>query len=64
MMNVAAVTRGLMDENTALSFEPITAATEVGDQDLRAVATLLGTGLAALHKRQGDRTLLMLRSAT
>ncbi len=64
MINVADITQRLMDENSALSFELTSAVSKVGDQDLRAVAALVATGLAALHERQGDAILLMLRSAT
>lgn len=64
MISVADIARRLMDENTALSFELTSSVSKVGDQDLQAVATLVATGLAALHERQGDAILLMLRSAT
>ena len=63
MINVGDINRRIIDQNTALSSELTTAAAQVSDQDLRAVATMLAVGLAALHERQGDAILLMLRSA-
>ena len=63
MINVADINRRIIDQNTALYSELTTAATQVSDQDLRAVATMLAVGFAAMHERQGDAMLLMLRSA-
>ncbi len=64
MINIADINRQLIEQDTAVRAELTAAAARVNGPDLRAVAEMLATGIAALHERTGNMILLMLRSAS
>jgi hypothetical protein len=63
MIDIADINRQLVEQDTALRAELAAAAALVGDPGLRAVATMLAAGIAALHERQGNGIVLALHSA-
>jgi hypothetical protein len=62
VINVSEINRQLVEQHAALRTELANAAALIGDTDVRAIADLLASGIAALHERQGNLIPLMLQT--
>ncbi len=65
MINIAALNSQLVEQDEALRARFTQITSRVTDDDaMRALAELIGEGLAAIHERQGNMITLMLRTNT
>lgn len=64
MINITDINHQLTEQDAELRAVLSAAADQVADPGLRAVASALAAGIAAMHERQGNAILLMLQSAT